>query len=38
MGIRIQPQQFQVRDNDPFANDTLGRRQPAKCSPTSSAL
>ena len=23
MGIRIQPQQFQVREDDPFANDTL---------------
>ena len=30
MGIRIQPQQFQVLDDDPFANDTLGRRQPAE--------
>ena len=23
MGVHIQPQQFQVRDDDPFANDTL---------------
>ncbi len=30
MGIRIQPQQFQVPDDDPFANDTLGRLQPAE--------
>ena len=22
MGVHIQPQQFQVRDDDPFANDT----------------
>ena len=30
MGIRIQPQRFQVREDDPFANDTLGPRQPAE--------
>ena len=30
MGIRIQPQQFQVPKDDPFANDTLGRLQPAE--------
>ena len=30
MGISTQPQQFQVPDDDPFANDTLGRLQPAE--------
>ena len=30
MGIRIQPEQFDVPDGDPFTNDTLSRRQPAE--------
>ena len=29
MGIRIQPTEIEVPQNDPFKNDCLGRKEPA---------
>ena len=30
MGVRVQPEEFLVSNEDPFANDRLDRRQPAE--------
>ena len=30
MGIRIQPKEIEIPENDPFKNDLLGRKKPAK--------
>ena len=30
MGIRVRPIEVDILDDDPFANDLLGRKEPAK--------